>query len=225
VAGGTPIEILAAKPMTNSRLEAFSDGVFAVAITLLIFEVQVPKVAEAELGHALSGEWPSFASYVVSFLSIGIIWVNHHGLFERVCRIDRNLLFLNLALLLIVAFLPFPTALLGQYILLPQDATIVTVVYGCTMFLLSVAFIATWAYVSFHDGFLDTPFDPEAARARLPRFGLGLLGYAIAIALALVNPELSLVLYGAMAVYYLFDHLPGSQRREVEGSVSENRVT
>jgi uncharacterized membrane protein len=211
--------------MTNSRLEAFSDGVFAVAITLLIFEVQVPKVTEAELGRALSGEWPSFASYVVSFLSIGIIWVNHHGLFARVRRIDRNLLFFNLALLLVVAFLPFPTALLGQYIQVPQAATIATIIYGFTMLLLSVAFIATWAYVSFHDGFLDTPFDPEAARARLPRFGLGLLGYGIGILLALVNPELSLLMYGAMAVYYLFDHLPDSELPAAEASVSENRAT
>jgi uncharacterized membrane protein len=194
--------------MTRNRLEAFSDGVFAVAITLLIFNVQVPKVADAEVGSALLAQWPTYASYVVSFLTIGIIWVNHHGLFDRVRRIDRRLLFLNLSLLMVVAFLPFPTALLGQYVLSNQASSIAAVLYGLTMILMSLAFIGTWAYVSFGEGFLATPVDPRAARARLPWFGLGLLGYVIASATALVSARLSLVLYGIIAVYYLFEHLP-----------------
>src|SRR5579883_2275203 len=118
--------------MTTGRLEAFSDGVFAVAITLLIFNVQVPHVEDAAVGRALLAQWPAYASYVVSFLTIGIIWVNHHGLFTRVQRIDRVLLFLNLALLMVVAFLPFPTALLGEYILGQQASRIAALVYGAT---------------------------------------------------------------------------------------------
>jgi uncharacterized membrane protein len=204
--------------MSTNRLEAFSDGVFAVAITLLIFNVQIPHVADAEVGNALLAQWPSYASYVVSFLTIGIIWVNHHGLFHRVCRIDRTLLFLNLSLLMVVAFLPFPTALLGQFILARQASPIAAVVYGTTMILLSLTFIATWAYVSFGHGFLATPVDPRSARARLPWFGLGLLGYALAIALAFVSAPLSLALDGIIAVYYLFDHLPVIERRATEKS-------
>ncbi len=202
--------------MTTNRLEAFSDGVFAVAITLLIFGIQVPHVADAALAGALLAQWPAYATYVVSFLTIGIIWVNHHGLFHRVHRIDRTLLFLNLALLLVVGFLPFPTSLLGEYILGQQAAAIAAAGYGATMFLLSIAFLAIWAYVSFGHGLLATPVDPQAARAQLPWFGLGLLAYAIAIVLAFVSPPLSLAIYAVVAVYYLFDHLPTLRRKAVE---------
>jgi uncharacterized membrane protein len=207
--------------MTSSRLEAFSDGVFAVAITLLIFNVQVPHVADADVAVALLAQWPSYASYVISFLTIGIIWMNHHGLFHRVRRIDRRLLFLNLLLLLVVAFLPFPTALMGQYILAPQAAGIASVVYGFTMILLSFAFISIWAYVSFGNGFLATPVDPRAARVRLPWFGLGLVGYAVAIGVAFVSAPLSLAIYGALAIYYLFDQLPTIGRKEAKPDETE----
>jgi uncharacterized membrane protein len=202
--------------MTTGRLEAFSDGVFAVAITLLIFNVQVPRVADVEVARALLDQWPSYASYAVSFLTIGIIWVNHHGLFHRVHRIDRNLLFLNLLLLMVVAFLPFPTSLLAGYILGHQAASIAAAVYGVTMLLLSLAFIATWGYVSFNHGFLATPVDPDSARARLPWFGLGLFGYVLAITLAFVSAPLSLALYAIVAIYYLFDHLPRFERKSAD---------
>ena len=102
--------------MPKTRLEAFSDGVFAIAITLLIIEVRVPDSEAGELARDLANQWPSYAAYAVSFAIIGIIWVNHHDIFERIVTVDRPLLFLNLLLLLTVAFLPLPTALLGDYI-------------------------------------------------------------------------------------------------------------
>ena len=102
--------------MPKTRLEAFSDGVFAIAITLLIIEVRVPDSHAGDLARDLANQWPSYAAFVVSFAIIGIIWVNHHDIFERIVTVDRPLLFLNLLLLLTVAFLPFPTALLGDYI-------------------------------------------------------------------------------------------------------------
>jgi uncharacterized membrane protein len=207
--------------MTTGRLEAFSDGVFAVAITLLIFNVQVPRVADAAVAGALLGQWPVYASYAVSFLTIGIIWVNHHGLFHRVRRIDRNLLFLNLMLLMVVAFLPFPTSLLAEYVLGHEAASIAAAVYGITMLLLSLAFIATWGYVSFNRGFLATPVDPSSARAQLPWFGLGLLGYVLAIGLAFVSAPLSLALYAVVAIYYLFDHLPRFERKSADRPAPE----
>ena len=98
------------------RTVALSDGVFAIAITLLIIEVRVPDSEAGELARDLANQWPTYAAYVVSFAIIGIIWVNHHDIFERIATVDRSLLFLNLGLLLTVAFLPFPTALLGDYI-------------------------------------------------------------------------------------------------------------
>ena len=102
--------------VSSGRLEAFSDGVFSIAATLLVLELRVPPDAAGGLGPALLAEWPSYASYVVSFLTIGIILVNHHALFANVRRVDRRLLFLNLLLLLSVSTIPFPTAIVGRYI-------------------------------------------------------------------------------------------------------------
>src|SRR4029450_3918241 len=99
--------------MPKTRLEAFSDGVFAIAITLLIIEVRVPHSKAGDLARDLANQWPSYAAYVVSFAIIGIIWVNHHDIFERITTVDRPLLFLNLLLRLPVAVLPLPPALLG----------------------------------------------------------------------------------------------------------------
>lgn len=99
----------------KTRLEAFSDGVFAVAITLLVLDLRVPRDAQpGGLGHALNDLWPNYASYVVSFFIIGIIWVNHHAMLGFIRRVDRTLLFLNLLLLLFIALIPFPTALLAE---------------------------------------------------------------------------------------------------------------
>src|SRR5205807_8207194 len=102
--------------MPKSRTEAFSDGVFAIAITLLIIEVRVPDSKSGELARDLANQWPSYAAYLVSFVIIAIIWVYHHDIFKRIITFDPPLLSLNLPLLLPVAFLPFPTAPLRQYI-------------------------------------------------------------------------------------------------------------
>src|SRR3954449_5825661 len=103
--------------MPTSRLEAFSDGVFAIAITLLVLDIKGPDLAEGHtLAHAVLDLWPSFAAYVTSFAVIGIIWVNHHAIFGHVGLADRRLLALNLLLLLFVALLPWPTSLIAEYL-------------------------------------------------------------------------------------------------------------
>jgi uncharacterized membrane protein len=96
--------------LSTSRTEAFSDGVFAIAATLLVLELKVPHVEPGGLWDALLEQWPSYATYVVSFLIIGIIWVNHHAVMERIRRVNRRLLFMNLVFLMVVAVIPFPTA-------------------------------------------------------------------------------------------------------------------
>jgi uncharacterized membrane protein len=101
--------------MPAGRLEAFSDGVFAIAITLLVLEIPVPNVGKGELSEALVDHWPAYAAYVVSFAIIGIIWINHHAVLGYVKRADRGLLLLNLNLLLWVALIPWPTSLLAEY--------------------------------------------------------------------------------------------------------------
>src|SRR5439155_2102750 len=105
--------------MSSARVEAFSDGVFAIAITLLVLDIHVPapeSVGDDGLGAALAHAWPSYFAYLVSFLVIGIIWINHHSMFTMVRRVDRPVLFVNLTLLLFVSALPFPTKLLAEYL-------------------------------------------------------------------------------------------------------------
>ena len=151
--------------MPKSRTEAFSDGVFAIAITLLIIEVRVPDSKSGELARDLANQWPSYAAYLVSFVIIGIIWVNHHDIFERITTVDRPLLFLNLLLLLTVAFLPFPTALLGQYIRQGDNAHIAAAVYGANMTLIGLAFIAVWTYLARVPSLLEPEMGAEGAAA------------------------------------------------------------
>src|SRR4051794_40035156 len=135
--------------MTMGRIEAFSDGVFAIAITLLVLEIHVPEDAENGLGQALIDQWPAYASYVVSFFVIGIIWINHHAVFDHLARADRPLLFLNLLLLLFVAVLPFPTNLIATYMQEGgADERGAAGVYSGTMTGVGLAFGALWTYAS-----------------------------------------------------------------------------
>src|SRR5436189_5377129 len=125
--------------MRTTRLEAFSDGVSAIAATLLVLELRVPPET-TDLPAALLRLWPAYAAYLVSFLTIGIIWVNHHTLLEHCRRVDRRFLYLNLLLLASVGIVPFPTSLVDHYILSPQWATAALVVYGLGAVLIAVAF-------------------------------------------------------------------------------------
>ena len=114
--------------MTKNRLEAFSDGVFAVAITLLVLEINVP--GGENLWHQLKEEWPSFASFFVSFWVIGIIWVNHHGLLDHLKRTDRPVLYINLLVLMTVVFIPFSTALMAEHLKSGADEKVAALVYA-----------------------------------------------------------------------------------------------
>ena len=137
--------------MSTSRTEAFSDGIFAIAATLLVLELKVPQVEPGGLADALLESWPSYATYVVSFLTIGIIWVNHHAVLDRIREVNRPLLFMNLMFLMAVAAIPFPTALLGDYLQAGHDERLAAAVYGGTMSLMGVTFGAIWAYAVLSD--------------------------------------------------------------------------
>jgi uncharacterized membrane protein len=192
----------------KTRLEAFSDGVFAVAITLLIFSVQAPHVGTGDLGVALLALAPSYASYVVSFLTIGIIWVNHHALFALIRQVDRPLSFMNLVLLMIVAFLPFPTQILGEYIAVPNNSRVAAVAYASTMTIMGLAFGLVWTYATQHHHLLTKQLDPNLARKMTPRFVIGNGIYIAAIGVAFASPYLAIAIDGLVAVYYVFNHLP-----------------
>jgi uncharacterized membrane protein len=193
--------------MRTSRLEAFSDGVFAIAATLLVLELRVPSDT-TDLGDALLRLWPAYAAYLVSFLTIGIIWVNHHTLLEHCRRVDRRFLYLNLMLLIAVGIVPFPTALVGQYILSEHGATAALIVYGLGAGLIAIGFTGVFLYAT-HDHRLMG--DTESAR-RVRRegrlFPIGLGAYSLGIALAFVAPIASLAVYGATALFYALPLLP-----------------
>jgi len=188
--------------MPTSRTEAFSDGVFAIAITLLIIEVRVPDARAGHLAGDLANQWPSYAAYVVSFAIIGIIWVNHHDIFERITTVDRPLLFLNLLLLVTVAFLPFPTALLGEYIRKGDNAHVAAAVYGANMTLIGLAFIAIWTYLIRVPTLLAKDVGAEGAQRARRAAAIGPVVYALSIPLAFVSPVACLVLYAALALYF-----------------------
>jgi|SRR5579884_439017 len=191
--------------LSRSRAEAFSDGVFAVAITLLVFNITVPVAESGRLLHSLLDEWPAFASYAVSFMTIGIIWVNHHATFSRVERVDRPFLFINLLLLMTVSFIPFPTNLLSHYIQSGLNARTAAVVYAATMTVMSLAFSGIWIY-AVHRGLLHPErVDSRAARSTIPRFGAGMVVYGISIVVAYFSPVGSLILFAALAIFYIFD--------------------
>jgi uncharacterized membrane protein len=196
--------------MSTDRLEAFSDGVFAVAITVLVVSIAVPEVHAGGLQRALLNQWPSFASYFVSFLIIGIIWVNHHTVFQRIVRVDRTLLFLNLLLLVWVVLIPYPTNLLARYLASGGfDANVAAIAYSVTMFFMAVSFALIWAYAVRTEGLLDKRLDRAAARASVPRFAGGTLIYVITILVAAVNAVACLVLHALLALYYVFDQAAG----------------
>ena len=158
--------------MSKGRVEAFSDGVFAVAATLLIFNVQLDKTAPGGLLAALLAAWPKYAAYVAGFLTIGVMWLNHHGLFERISHLDRTLVFLNLLLLMAIVFIPFSTAELGSNILVPRDANTAASLYAINASLIAVLFGAVWMYALSRSRLLSPDVDRlRPLRARVPGIG------------------------------------------------------
>jgi uncharacterized membrane protein len=194
--------------MESDRLEAFSDGVFAVAITLLALDLAVPGPGHGRLGDLLRHHLPSFAAFAVSFLTIGIIWVNHHTLFKNFARIDRTLLFLNLLLLFFVVCIPFGTSTFAAY--LPggrPDASLATAIYQGVFEGMSLSFgiLFWWAIRHEH---LKIALTPAAARTAVIRFGIGNVGYIAAVGIAFVSPAASLAISALVGIYYIFEQTP-----------------
>jgi uncharacterized membrane protein len=195
---------------SSRRTEAFSDGVFAIAITLLVLDLVVParqEAAETGLAHALAQEWPAYFAYLVSFLIIGIIWVNHHTVFDKVRLVDRPVLFANLALLLVVSLIPFPTRLLAEYLTAGSDSHVAAAVYSATMLAMGLAYAALWLALTRDARLLHEGVDPRASRLALRRFGLGNVFYLATIGLSFVNATATLAVHAALAIYYCFDQL------------------
>jgi uncharacterized membrane protein len=187
--------------LTTNRLEAFSDGVFAIAITLLVLELNVPT--GDHLWHDLKGEWPSFAAFFVSFWVIGIIWVNHHGVMDHLARADRGVLYLNLLLLFTVVFIPFPTALLAEHLKSGADEQVAAIVYSGAFLAMSISYGVLWSYITNRKQLLGVELTDEQIRRTSRRFQIGTPFYAVQLAFAFISPAIVLVINGALAVYYM----------------------
>jgi uncharacterized membrane protein len=198
----------------SRRAESFSDGVFAVAITVLVFNLltiadQTVHVKPPDtLTHALLEHWPAYFAYVVSFLTIGIMWLNHHTMLAAVSRVDRVVLVLNLLLLMGVVAIPFPTALVADHLNDSAAGKTAAVTYGLVMIAISIGFGSMWIYLAAHQAELGPRRRVRTPRVSTVRFTAGNVGYVGGTVVAFFAPVAALIIFGLLAVYYLFEQLP-----------------
>ena len=198
----------------KGRTEAFSDGVFAIAITLLVLEIHVPEVGEKEsLWTALGHGWPSYFAYVVGFMVIGVMWINHHTVFGYIAHVNRLLLSLNLLLLLVIVTVPWAVAIVARYLDHGDQAKVAVAVFGLVMTAHSITFTAFFQYVTRSPQLLGAHVDPAVFEGGRLSFALGLAGYPLLTALAFVSAPVTLALHGVLALYYLFDQTAARRAR------------
>jgi uncharacterized membrane protein len=197
----------------KGRVEALSDGVFAIVVTLLVLEIRVPHVEShdsiAAAADALLALAPKFVSWVISFVTVCVIWLNHHRLFTVIGRIDNGLFWRNANLLLWTSFIPFPTALMGDY---PGNRLAVSF-YGLVMFLMAFAFVLMRWHLHRHDGLIQEHADRARFRAGT-RYSIlmGPVAYAIGAALAWASATAAFACYAAIAAYFVFPHEARAKR-------------
>jgi uncharacterized membrane protein len=189
----------------TNRLEAFADGVFAIAATLLIIEVQLPG---DNVGQGLQDLWPSYFAYALSFLSIGIMWVNHHVVLAFTREADRAFLFINLFLLMSIAFVPFPTALYAEH-LQKEGAREAALAYGFTFVVIAIFFQLFWQYAR------RRLLRPDADRREISginrSYWPGVPMYVLATLVALASPTAALALFAAIALVYVSASIWGDE--------------
>jgi uncharacterized membrane protein len=197
----------------TGRLEAFSDGVFAVAITLLVLDLRVPLQADLratpgqDVLSFLGTQWPNYFAYVTSFLTILVMWINHHALFKLIGRADRVLMIYNGLLLMVVTAVPFSTSLVAEYVNAgTRDQRTVGVIYSGFFVLVSIAFNLLWRYASKERHLLEAATQQAHIDGVNRSFRLGPLAYVVALALTFVDIKACLALCFALAIYYAVPH-------------------
>jgi uncharacterized membrane protein len=187
--------------VSTSRLEAFSDGVFAIAATLLILNVHANG---PHLGHALTRAWPSYAAYAVSFITIGIMWVNHHGVFAQIDKVDRTFLMINVFFLMTIAFVPFPTVLVAEHF---RDANlgVAALAYGFTFTVTALLYNVLWLYAAAGRRLLRDDADPRVVSGITRSYLPGPWIYLAATLIGLWKPTVSVVLYAVIAAFYMLE--------------------
>jgi uncharacterized membrane protein len=187
--------------METARLETFSDGVFAIAATLLILDVRVP--AGGSVTHGLLEIWPSYAAYAISFLTIGIMWINHHTVFRQIDRVDRTFLTISVVFLMVIAFVPFPTRVLADH--LQHDATAAAFFYGLTMVAMAAMYGCLWFYAATSRRLIAADADQRVVTGISRSFRPGVPMYALAAASSFLSSWLALGLYGGIALFYVLE--------------------
>jgi uncharacterized membrane protein len=201
--------------MSKGRLEAFSDGVLAVAITLLVLDLRVPEPGTGDLARQLAHMWPSYAAYAISFLTIGIIWINHHAALARLREPDHAILVLNVLLLMSVCVLPFATSLFATYLRESKGEHLAAAVYGAALLVMGVLFVVFNRHILISKAYLLQPELTAERREELLRRNIaGILPYVLATALAFVSPYATLGVTAAVAVFYALPATTGAVRRQ-----------
>ena len=185
----------------TARLETFSDGVFAIAATLLILDV---RVGGTHLGAELRHIWPSYAAYAVSFITIGIMWANHHTVFNQIGRSDRRFLLINVVFLMLVAFVPFPTRLVAEH-LRDDNVKAAALAYGFTLTLTAIMYSVLWFYAAHDRRLLRDDADDRVVRGITRSYRPGPYIYLAATLVSLVAPFVGIALYAAIALFYVVE--------------------
>jgi uncharacterized membrane protein len=199
-----------------NRLEALLDGVFAIAMTLLVLDLPKP-FGSTRLAHDLLHHWPTYVAYLVSFVTVGILWIEHHGMMSAVRQVNRRFLERTLLFLLFVSMIPWPTALAAEYADRGSQARVAAILYAGTMMLMGLSFWSGWRYLAEHLEMVAKPARGAfAAGAR--RAMLGGLVYLAAIVVAMISPTASFVIDALVAVYFAASRsdVPGLIHRAAE---------
>jgi uncharacterized membrane protein len=214
--------------LTTGRITAFSDGVFSIAITLLVLNLRIPIVPSSklpgELLDQLGKQWPSLLSYLLSFVIIGIYWVAHHNMFHYIERSNRAFLWINILLLMCVAFIPFPAGLLGQY----PTQRISLIIYASSLILTNLMLSLLWWYATNNHRLVDQDIDPHFVRTVNRRNLTAPVVYLASIGLSFLSPLASLIIFFLFPLYYIIPshidlHLtPTSRTKEHEDSTGED---
>ena len=189
---------------SKGRVEAFSDGVFAIAVTLLVLDLRPPELP-GEFAHDLAGEWPAYLAYVAAFAMVGSVWLHHHLVFAQVAAVDIGLLITNLVLLLTVSVLPFPTAVLSSAWRLGErsDRVVAALVFALLSAAISGAYIGLCTYLARHTGLLSEDSGTAFLVGERRRGAIAIMGTVLAALVALVSPLVALVLFAITPVFYL----------------------
>jgi uncharacterized membrane protein len=198
--------------LRKGRLEALSDGVFAIAVTLLVLEISVPDGSEDDLFGAVLDQWPSYLGYVAAFSTIGVVWIIHSAITEYLDRVDAAFVRLNLLLLMLVSFLPFPTRLLAEYLGEDDAARVASTAFGLTLLAVAILVAVVWRYALVR-GLLRADVDDEEIRTLTIRLTPGLGGYGGMIVVGLFLPTVAVIGYLTIAVFLLMVPLLVHRRR------------